>query len=428
MFDTKMKLLSTVAAVPLVFGAAFAFNALETISGQSNVAYAASDPCNPCAAKKACNPCNPCAAKKACNPCNPCAAKKACNPCNPCAAKKACNPCNPCAAKKACNPCNPCAAKACNPCNPCAAKACNPCNPCAAACNPCNPCAAKAAGGGPGCYIPRLKTAAANNPCAAKKACNPCNPCAAKACNPCAAKACNPCAAKKACNPCAAKACNPCAAKKACNPCAAKKACNPCNPCAAKKACNPCNPCAAACNPCNPCAAAAAAPELTEEELTAAYNCIYPKMVKGYAKAGIPAAKGYKKWAKRFSRVAYQSDTHGGRMVNNYANSTGKKAYAKFEDLKKAPQGSVFIKDSFSIGKNGSVSAGPIFLMEKKKPGFDSENNDWRYYLILPNGSLFGTTNGKNSAGVKFCIDCHRGGEDTDFLLFLPEEVRVSSK
>ena len=47
--------------------------------------------CNPCAAKKACGACNPCAAKKASSACNPCAAKKGCgasNPCNPCAAKK----------------------------------------------------------------------------------------------------------------------------------------------------------------------------------------------------------------------------------------------------------------------------------------------------------------------------------------------------
>lgn len=58
----------------------------------------------------------------------------ACQPCNPCAA--AANPCNPCAA----DPCNPCAVKIQNPCNPCAAT--NPCNPCAAA-NPCNPCQAQ---------------------------------------------------------------------------------------------------------------------------------------------------------------------------------------------------------------------------------------------------------------------------------------------
>jgi len=268
MLNSKMKLLSTVAAVPLAIGAVFAFSAVETISGQSNVAFASANGNNPC---------------------------------NPCAAKKACNPCNPCAAKKASNPCNPCAAA------------------------------------------------------------------------------------------------------------------------------NPCNPCAAA-NPCNPCGAAAAAPELSEKELVAAYNCIYPEMQAGYAKAGIPAAVGYKKWAKRFSRVSYQSDTHGGRMVNSYSNSVGKKAYAKFENLKKAPVGSVYIKDSFSVGKNGSLSAGPVFLMEKKKAGFDKENGDWRYYLILPNGNLMGTTKGKNSAGVKFCADCHNAAAETDFLYFLPEEFRVSSK
>lgn len=74
------------------------------------------------AVRAACGPCRP----KATNPCSPCAAKKAkCGACSPCAAKKAKSACNPCAAKKAKAPCNPCAAK-----NPCAAA--NPCNPCGA--------------------------------------------------------------------------------------------------------------------------------------------------------------------------------------------------------------------------------------------------------------------------------------------------------
>ena len=108
MKTSKTKLLSTVAVIPLALGLVMGGAAVETMIGETGMAYAT---CNPCAAKKACNPCNPCAAKKAWKACNPCAAKKACNPCNPCAAKKACNPCNPCAAKGACNPCNPCAAK-----------------------------------------------------------------------------------------------------------------------------------------------------------------------------------------------------------------------------------------------------------------------------------------------------------------------------
>jgi hypothetical protein len=69
---------------------------------QAGMAYAACNPCNPCAAKTpAATHCNPCAAA---NPCNPCAAKlvPAAGPCNPCAAQ------NPCAAANPCRPFNPC--------------------------------------------------------------------------------------------------------------------------------------------------------------------------------------------------------------------------------------------------------------------------------------------------------------------------------
>lgn len=402
MKNVRHGLLSTAAVIPLALGVAAGVAVVGSVAtGGMGSAVAACNPCNPCAAKKACNPCNPCAAAKACNPCNPCGAKKACNPCNPCGAAKACNPCNPCAAS-ACNPCNPC--------NPCAAgggsvskscfvprlQAAAACNPCAAkACNPCNPC----------------------NPCGAKKACNPCNPCsAAKACNPC-----NPCGAKKACNPCnpcgAAKACNPC------NPCSAATACNPCNPCAAKKACNPCA--AAACNPCNPCnpCAAAAEVELTAEELKAVYDCLKPELVKAYGKAPALAAKRWGKW-ERFSSVSYRSDTHGGRLVNNYSNSIGKKAYGQYDAVKRMPIGSTLAKDSFVVNANGTVALGPLFLMEKMTRGFNKATADWRYAMVMPNGTLFGITGGKNAAGLKFCHDCHIAAEDNDMMLFLPEEYR----
>jgi len=52
-------------------------------------------------------------------------------------ARAACNPCNPCAAKKAVADCIADATDPCNPCNPCAIKAIAACE------NPCNPCAAK---------------------------------------------------------------------------------------------------------------------------------------------------------------------------------------------------------------------------------------------------------------------------------------------
>ena len=384
----RNRLLST-TFLPLVVGVGVGLSVAGCTNAQggksSSPQMAAACGANPCAAKKpcgACNPCNPCAAK-ACNPCNPCAAK-ACNPCNPCAAKKACNPCNPCAAKKACNPCNPCAAK--NPCNPCGASACNPC--------------AAAAGGGTACVVPRLLKASACNPCAAKKACNPCNPC-------------NPCAAKKACNPC--------------NPCAAKNPCNPCNPCAAKNPCNPCNPCAAK-NPCNPCAAAAAV-ELNDAEAKAAYNCAKSAMKSGYSKSGLTSATGldiagsYQAW-QRYSTRAYVSDTHGGRYVQNYANTIARN-YGKFEKAGRMPVGSVLAKDSFVV-RGGKVSLGPLFVMEKMPAGFDDEYGNWRYSMVMPTGKVVGTTNGKGSKNVEFCAGCHGLMADTqDSLWFLPKEYRV---
>ena len=285
---------------------------------------------------------------------------------------------NPCAAAKP-NPrlaaaCNPCAAAACNPCNPCAAAKCNPCNPCAAAA--CGPC-----GAGKKCVVPRLQSAAA---------CNPCNPCAAAKCNPC-------------------------------NPCAAAK-CNPCNPCAAAK-CNPCNPCAAAaCNPCNPCAAGGT--ELTDAEAVAAYDCLLNDLKVAYAKSGSDIAVSYADWP-RYSKQAYLSATHGGRYVQNYANAKAR-AYGAYENAGLMPSGSVLAKDSFGVKAGGQVSPGPLFLMEKMNAGFNAGTGNWRYTMIMPNGSVFGTTGGAGSAKMQFCADCHLAvAPEVDSMLFVPEEYRV---
>jgi hypothetical protein len=387
MQSRKRVLLST-TVVPLVVFAGVAAGSVAMTGGllvSRAVAQCAAAKCNPCAAAKP----NPCAAAK-CNPCaaakpNPCAAAK----CNPCAAAK----CNPCAA--ACNPCNPCAAGACNPCNPC--------NPCAAgACNPCNPCAA---GGGSGvskaCFVPRLQSAGACNPCAVAK-CNPCNPCAAAKCNPC--------------NPCAAAECNPC------NPCAAAK-CNPCNPCAAAK-CNPCNPCAAgACNPCNPCAAGGAA-ELTDAEAIAVYDCLLRELKAAYAKSDNAVALSYAAWP-RFSKQPYQSGTHGNRYVQNYANGKAR-AYGAFEQAGKMPAGAALAKDSFAVLPNGKVMAGPLFIMEKMNAGFYAASDDWRYTMVMPDGSVFGATKGRGAKKVEFCIGCHIAvAPEVDSMMFMPDEYRV---
>ena len=215
-----------------------------------------------------------------------------------------------------------------------------------------------------------------------------------------------------ACNPC-----NPCAAKNPCNPCAAK---NPCNPCAAK---NPCNPCAAK-NPCNPCSAGEVA-EIPAAEAQAVYDCLVGEMTAAYAKAGVTAVAGYTGWTNVAS-APYQSSTHGNRYVNNYVNKNGAHRYVKFEKAGLMPAGSIIAKDSFIVNTDGSVAVGPLFVMEKMGGGFNKASGNWRYTMIMPNGTVVGTTNGAGSAAVKTCNECHLSvAEDQDFLFFLPEEFRV---
>lgn len=203
------------------------------------------------------------------------------------------------------------------------------------------------------------------------------------------------------------------------NPCAAKKGCNPCNPCAAK---NPCNPCAAACSPCNPCGAAGDA-EITPDEARTAYDCLRGEM-QGYARSGIAGSDSYTGW-ENVATAPYQSATHGSRYVNNYVNDTGAEAYKKYEDIGKAPVGTVVAKDSFVAHGDGKLSVGPLFMMEKMPDGFNEASGNWKYTMVMPDGNVAGVTDGPGSDAVEFCIGCHAAvGGPQDHLFFLPEEFR----
>ena len=143
-----------------------------------------------------------------------------------------------------------------------------------------------------------------------------------------------------------------------------------------------------------------------------------------YRKSGNATAASYTGW-RRYSRVAYTSSTHGGRYVQNYANATGR-AYGAFENAGVMPAGSVLAKDSFAVTAKGNVSVGPLFLMEKMPAGFNAASGNWKYTMIMPNGSVFGVTKGKNSAGMQFCAGCHATvAEDQDHMMLLPDEFRT---
>jgi len=155
------------------------------------------------------------------------------------------------------------------------------------------------------------------------------------------------------------------------------------------------------------------------------YQDIRAEIAAGYALAQIPEISDYLSW-RRFNMAPYRSATHGARYVNNYANSLGE-AYGAFEKAGAMPRGAVLVKDSFTATANGEVYPGPMFVMEKMEAGFNPAGGDWRYSMIMPDGSLFGETGGDNAQAVQFCVDCHANRRQYDYLYFMPKAFRAKS-
>ena len=164
---------------------------------------------------------------------------------------------------------------------------------------------------------------------------------------------------------------------------------------------------------------------LTIQQARDAYNANRADMVAGYRLSGVPAAAEYHKW-KRYNTAPYRSSTHGNWYINNYANRIGR-AYGKYQDAGVMPLGAVLAKDSFAVAADGAMRVGPLFLMEKMEAGFNPDTGDWRYTMIMPDGSVYGVTKGENSANVRFCVPCHAAvGDNRDHLYFPPRGVRVN--
>lgn len=144
-----------------------------------------------------------------------------------------------------------------------------------------------------------------------------------------------------------------------------------------------------------------------------------------YGDSDLPEAKSFLDW-KKFATTPYVSATHGGRFVVNYANDIGEEPYGRYEAIGTMPPGGITAKPSFTISQDGVAALGPLFLMEKMEAGWYPQSGDWRYTMVMPDGTVFGRTLGQNSDAVAFCIDCHAAVGDTqDHLFLLPEEVRV---
>jgi len=163
---------------------------------------------------------------------------------------------------------------------------------------------------------------------------------------------------------------------------------------------------------------------LDPEKVTKIYGRLADQIEAGYKISGNPVTETYKRW-KKYNRYPYRSATHGRRYLNNYANALAS-SYEKYEKAGRLPVGSIIAKDSFSVTNDGEAMPGPFFIMEKMPKGFNYVSGDWRYTMIMPDGSIFGETKGVNADKVVFCIKCHLAAEKNDHLYFLPPAARIS--
>lgn len=158
-------------------------------------------------------------------------------------------------------------------------------------------------------------------------------------------------------------------------------------------------------------------------EAEAVYDELRQRMLELYGMADYGPAAVYQSW-RRFNSAPYISATHGNRYVNNFANELGNR-YGGLAEGERYPAGAILAKDSISALDDGGVFPGALFIMEKLEAGGDPDTADWRYVMVLPDGSIFGDTRGDNPQKVAYCHPCHEQVADDDYGFFIPEEFRA---
>jgi hypothetical protein len=116
---------------------------------------------------------------------------------------------------------------------------------------------------------------------------------------------------------------------------------------------------------------------------------------------------GYRKLTDR----PFQSRDHGNRWVEVYVNAIGATEYLSGAPI---PVGTIVVKTSWQDDHGEPGVAGPIFVMEKRAPGYWPERDDW-YFAIhwadppAEDAAKFGGAfywRGK-SPRAAYCWECH---------------------
>jgi len=160
------------------------------------------------------------------------------------------------------------------------------------------------------------------------------------------------------------------------------------------------------------------------DKINAVYDQLKARMASGYGLAKLPILKNYQSW-KIYNSEPYISATHGRRYVNNYANKVVTN-YGKLKKGESYPVGSVFAKDTITVTSTKKVFPGAMFIMEKLEPGKSPVTGDWRYVMVLPDGSMFGDTMGAAAEDVEYCAACHIQKSREDYVFFVPKKYRLA--
>ena len=163
--------------------------------------------------------------------------------------------------------------------------------------------------------------------------------------------------------------------------------------------------------------------ELSQAQANAIYDELKARLDALYAPANLELIKEYQSW-KRYNSAPYISATHGQRYVNNFVNDIGKD-YGKLKSGEVYPAGTVIAKDSITVTDDGKQFPGAMFVMEKLAAGTSPATADWRYVMVIPDGSIFGDTVGSEPELVEYCHVCHEAVADNDYVFYIPEDYRV---
>lgn len=108
----------------------------------------------------------------------------------------------------------------------------------------------------------------------------------------------------------------------------------------------------------------------------------------------------------------FPSLDHGSRWVDVYVNAIGADAYLSGAPI---PVGTIVVKTSWQDdGGRPSAIAGPVFVMEKRAPGYSPEHDDWYFAIHWANppaadarklgGPIYWRGKSRRAA---YCWECH---------------------